>query len=353
MFKECFGDVYDDPETELQVWRAFYATQFEGDEAMQEYLRNIDAAIAFESILKYSELATVENLVENCKFLESAETLEKIAIPFPWTTPTKERSPPPSAHTNSANTSMDLRLEEGMQTERDSDDENDSLAESNETDGGNDMTTVSTSQSTHIGRDEGPAATEKTEVVGEMTAQTEDFSRDNLPSTNGGNDMRAISPSQSTRNGHDEDPAAKAITKRLEMTTQKENSPTDELTNGGDDIITISPSQSTHTGHDERPTATETAEKAQTTAQTEDFSDSSAIGYNPRGGNMISYVVSIESRSLNSFAETRQQGGRGLRNSLVGGMKKLPQRVKGGGKAFGRICACRFKRSADESEKQG
>jgi Ser/Thr protein kinase RdoA (MazF antagonist) len=95
VFLNQFENVYDDPEAELNEWRAFYAKQFEGDLEMEQYLQNIDAAIAFEDILKDGELATIENLVEECKFLESAETLETMEVPFPWKTPTKHRSPPP------------------------------------------------------------------------------------------------------------------------------------------------------------------------------------------------------------------------------------------------------------------
>jgi serine/threonine protein kinase len=95
VFTNEFDDVYDDPEAELNEWRSFYAKQFEGDPAMEEYLQNVDAAIAFENILKNNDLATIENLVEKCKFLESAETLETMVVPFPSKSPTKHRSPSP------------------------------------------------------------------------------------------------------------------------------------------------------------------------------------------------------------------------------------------------------------------
>ena len=108
-----FKDVYD-PEAELHEWRAFYAEQFEGDPAMKEYLQNIDAAIAFEDILKENDLATIENLVERCKFLESADTFEIMQVPFPWKTPTKHHSPSPATKTESASTSIAEKMENAV-----------------------------------------------------------------------------------------------------------------------------------------------------------------------------------------------------------------------------------------------
>jgi len=105
---EDFEGIYDDPEAEFNEWRTFYAKQFEGDPAMEEYLQNIDAEIAFEDILKDNDSATIENLVEECKFLESAETLQEIELPFPWKTPTKARSPPPTTTTVAVQTTFSL-----------------------------------------------------------------------------------------------------------------------------------------------------------------------------------------------------------------------------------------------------
>jgi hypothetical protein len=87
-FVEHLQDVYDDPLAELIDWRRFYASQFSGDSAMGDYLNNIDAIVAFENILRDNDSATLENLVETCKFLETRETLDQVLIPFPWTGPT-------------------------------------------------------------------------------------------------------------------------------------------------------------------------------------------------------------------------------------------------------------------------
>jgi Phosphotransferase enzyme family len=88
-FVDLMENIYEDPLAELQEWREIYAKEFAGDTDMEKYLENIDARIAFEKILHDHEEVTIENLVENCKFLESASTLDHIEIPFPWTSPTK------------------------------------------------------------------------------------------------------------------------------------------------------------------------------------------------------------------------------------------------------------------------
>jgi hypothetical protein len=139
---------------------------------MEEYLQNIDAAIAFEDMLKENELATIENLVEECKFLESAETLEEIELPFPWKTPTKSR-PPPLAR-ESANTTTNEKLEMPAQTEQTSHDD------SPTTNGGDDKTTLSPSSIIHTGRDERPATTSNMEKA-ESAVQTEQISQTNSP----------------------------------------------------------------------------------------------------------------------------------------------------------------------------
>ena len=185
---------------------------------MEEYLQNIDTAIAFEDILKENELATIENLVEKCKFLESAETLEKIELPFPWKSPTKERSTPPVTESDPASTTRNEKLEKAGHAE-------------------------------HISHDESPT-------------------------TNGGDDQTTISPSSIIPIGHYERPATTPMTERVETAVQTEQIPHDDspTTNDGDDKITISPSQIIHTGHHERPAPPPPTEKVETSVQTEQLS---------------------------------------------------------------------------------
>jgi hypothetical protein len=151
--------INDDPEAEFNEWRAFYAKQFEGDPAMEEYLNNIDAAIAFKDILKENELATIENLVEKCKFLESAETLDKIELPFPWKSPTKERSPPPVTESDPASTTRNEKLEKAGHPEQISHDESPTI------NGGDNQTPVSPFSIIHIGRDERPPTVTMTDCT--------------------------------------------------------------------------------------------------------------------------------------------------------------------------------------------
>jgi hypothetical protein len=88
-FVYLFEDFYSDPRAELRGWREFYAKQFQGDFAMEEYLENISATIAFEEILRDRDFVTVDHLVEKFKFLESASTVDDVGLPFPWKEPTK------------------------------------------------------------------------------------------------------------------------------------------------------------------------------------------------------------------------------------------------------------------------
>ena len=189
-------EVYNDPEAELNDWREFYAKQFEGDPAMEEYLQNIDAAIAFEDMLKDNELATIENLVEGCNFLESAETLEEIELPFPWKTPTKSPSPPLARESDSANTTRNEKLEMPAQTEQTF--HNDSPT----TNGGNDKTTLSPSSIIHTRRDKRPATTSNIEKA-ESAVQTEQISHDEFPTINDGDNKRTITLSQLPHIDHD------------------------------------------------------------------------------------------------------------------------------------------------------
>jgi hypothetical protein len=177
-FMDHFNDVYDDPEAELKEWRALYAKQFEGDTEMEEYLQHIDAAIAFEDMLKDHELATVENLVEKCKFLESAETLDKIGIPLPWKSPTKQRPPSPSTERGSVNAAANEKLESSMETESvrsEQKTEQTSQATSPTTTGGDKQATISRSPVIHTGHDEHPANASPTEKV-EVAATTDSIS---------------------------------------------------------------------------------------------------------------------------------------------------------------------------------
>ena len=156
-FMDDFDGIYDDPETEFNEWRAFYAEQFEADPAMEEYLQNIDVAIVFEDILKESALITVENLVERCKSLISAEALEKTELPFPWKSLTKERSPPPMTKSDPASTTKNEMAGHAEQISHD---------ESPTTNDGDDKITISPSQIIHTNHDERPAPpTEKVETL--------------------------------------------------------------------------------------------------------------------------------------------------------------------------------------------
>ena len=85
-FVKKFKEMFDDPVQELMDWRRFYADQFTGDAEMEEYLKNIDSIVTFESILHDYEEATLENLVEACKFLESPSTVDRL---LPLTSPTQ------------------------------------------------------------------------------------------------------------------------------------------------------------------------------------------------------------------------------------------------------------------------
>ena len=259
-FIEEFQDTYDDPETELEVWRTFYAKQFDGDDAMQEYLENIDAAIAFEDILKDNRLATVENLVENCKFLESAETLDKMKVPFPWKSPTKERSPPLSTETDSSNTSVNGKLEGVVKMEliSEDDDDNNNKVMAN---GGDHETIISSSQSAPTEYKRRPAGTAIPEMSkGEVQTDNSSYNDSPTTMTNGGDDGTNISPSQSIHANHDERPPTTSTPEMVEMETHTEIFSHDDYptTNGGDDMRTISPSQSVHSQHDESPTTIST-----------------------------------------------------------------------------------------------
>ena len=178
-FINYFDDVYDDTEAELKEWRAFYAKQFEGDTEMGEYLQHIDAAIAFEDMLKDHELGTVENLVEKCKFLESAESLDRIGTPLRWKGPTKQRSPPSSTEGDSVNTATNEKLQSSVETEAERSEllktEQTSQPTSPTTDGGDQQATISPSPVTHIGHDEHPANVSPTEKV-EVAIATDSIS---------------------------------------------------------------------------------------------------------------------------------------------------------------------------------
>jgi hypothetical protein len=85
-FVKDHKDIFENPLQELMDWRRFYADQFTGDAKMEEYLKNIDSVVTFESILHDYAEATLENLVEACKFLESPSTVDPI---LPSTKPTE------------------------------------------------------------------------------------------------------------------------------------------------------------------------------------------------------------------------------------------------------------------------
>ena len=86
-----FEDSFKDPLAELKEWREFYAKQFEGSQELGEYMENVDAAIAFEKVLRNNEEVTLDNLVEKFRFLESTSTLNQVGLQFPWKKPTTTR----------------------------------------------------------------------------------------------------------------------------------------------------------------------------------------------------------------------------------------------------------------------
>lgn len=90
-------EIYEDPIAELREWREIYAREFDGDSRMEDYLKTIDATIAFESILRDENNATLENLIENFKFLQSPSALDNIGLHFPWTRPHPNTSETPTA----------------------------------------------------------------------------------------------------------------------------------------------------------------------------------------------------------------------------------------------------------------
>jgi serine/threonine protein kinase len=90
-FVAATEEIYDNPLSELRDWREFYASQFDGDSAMEEYFENVNITIAFEKMLRDNSEATVENLVDRFKFLESNSTLDQIGLQFPWIKPTTAR----------------------------------------------------------------------------------------------------------------------------------------------------------------------------------------------------------------------------------------------------------------------
>ena len=93
-FVELLKDVYENPLAELETWRRIYAEQFVGDSPMIEYLNNIDEIIAFESILRDNDKATLNNLVTVFRFLQTPGALDQVVgLPFPWTGATKPQRP--------------------------------------------------------------------------------------------------------------------------------------------------------------------------------------------------------------------------------------------------------------------
>jgi hypothetical protein len=82
--KECFendfSDVFDDPFSELQQWRETYASEYDGDECMQKYFRNIDKTTLLEEILRYDRHEIVDCLVECRDFIEA---MGEDVMPFP------------------------------------------------------------------------------------------------------------------------------------------------------------------------------------------------------------------------------------------------------------------------------
>lgn len=132
-FAKYTKHVFSDPRSEFREWRQIYAEQFSGDPEMENYLENIDSILAFENILRDNNKATMQHLVETCKFIDSATTFKKIGIPFPWKCPTTSSAAllsPPSNSTNfineschkvgvqsEANSQVTEAVEKGMQAE--------------------------------------------------------------------------------------------------------------------------------------------------------------------------------------------------------------------------------------------
>src|SRR5205085_5235795 len=132
IFTKYTKDVFSDPQSEFREWRQIYAEQFIGDPETENYLEHIDSTLAFENILRDNRKATMQSLVETCKFIDSATTFKNIGIPFPWKCPTTSSVAllsPPSSSTNSisqschevrvqmeANSQVTEAVENGVQT---------------------------------------------------------------------------------------------------------------------------------------------------------------------------------------------------------------------------------------------
>lgn len=117
VFTKYTKGVFSDPQAEFREWRQIYAEQFIGDPEMENYLEHIDSILAFENILRDNRKATMQNLVETGKFIDSATTFKKIGIPFPWKCPTTSSaaflSPPSSSTTSISESCHDV----GVQSE--------------------------------------------------------------------------------------------------------------------------------------------------------------------------------------------------------------------------------------------
>lgn len=81
-------EIYEDPAAELRYWQEFYAKQWAGDSAMQEYFANLKPIIAFENLLRDTEEANIENVVVNLKLVNDWSSIDNLQLPFPWSTPT-------------------------------------------------------------------------------------------------------------------------------------------------------------------------------------------------------------------------------------------------------------------------
>jgi serine/threonine protein kinase len=132
VFTQYTKDVFSDPQSEFREWRQIYAEEFLGDPEMENYLEHIDSILAFEDILRDNRKATMQSLVETCKFIDSATTFKNIGIPFPWKFPTTSSVAllsPASSSTNSiseschvgvqleANSQITEAVEKGVQAE--------------------------------------------------------------------------------------------------------------------------------------------------------------------------------------------------------------------------------------------
>jgi Phosphotransferase enzyme family len=84
-FVENFKDKFDDPNQELDIWRAHYAKQFNDPETVAFHDR-IDTIISFENLLRNIDQRSVAKICEVVKALDAANALYAPLPEYPWNT---------------------------------------------------------------------------------------------------------------------------------------------------------------------------------------------------------------------------------------------------------------------------